>query len=155
MQNQPTALNNSLVFTEFLHQHIAPSALLQMQVLHISSTSVELQAPVAGPNINIHQTAFAGSIYSVCALAGWSLGHHRLCLEGMDADVVMGKAEITYLAPIKEQISARICVSEADVQVWLAKLHNKGKGAIVAKVEAVENGLVKAVLEGKLVAVIN
>jgi len=154
MLKAPKRLNDAQAFTDFLHQHIAPSGLLAMQVQQISATNVNLSAPVAGPNINIHHTAFAGSIYSVCTLAGWSLAHHRLCLEGIHADVVMGKAEITYLAPIKESIDARISVDEADMQVWIDKLNNKGKGAIAARVEAVEDGQVKAVLEGKLVGIV-
>ena len=154
MFKQPSQLNDAASFTAFLHQHIAPSQLLAMQVQHISATEVTLTAPVAGPNINIHHTAFAGSIYSVCTLAGWSLAHHRLCLAGINADVVMGTAEITYLAPIKESIDARISVDEADMQQWIDKLNAKGKGAVAARVEAIEDGEVKAVLEGKLVGIV-
>ncbi len=153
MHKQPAALNDASAFTRFLHQHIVASDLLAMQVMDIGANAVTIKAPVAGPNINIHQTAFAGSIYSVCALAGWSFGHHRLALEAMTADVVMGKAEITYLAPIVNEIVARISVEEADVQLWLSKLRSKGKGAIGACIEAVEDGKVKARVEGKLVAV--
>lgn len=154
MLKQPQQLNDPQSFTKFLHEHIIPSQLMAMEVKSISATQVTLHAPVAGPNINIHHTAFAGSIYSVCTLAGWSLAHHGLCLAGIDADVVMGKAEITYLAPIKEKIDARISVEETDVEVWLEKLRSKGKGAIAARVEAVEDGQIKAVLEGKLVGVV-
>ena len=154
MLKQPQQLNDPQSFTAFLHEHIIPSQLMAMEVKNISATQVTLQAPVAGPNINIHHTAFAGSIYSVCTLAGWSLAHHGLCLAGIDADVVMGKAEITYLAPIKESIDARISVDETAMQVWIDKLKNKGKGAIAARVEAVEDGQVKAVLEGKLVGIV-
>lgn len=154
MLKQPNKLNDAASFTQFLHQHIAPSQLLAMEVQTINATEVALTAPVAGPNINIHHTAFAGSIYSVCTLAGWSLAHHRLCLAGINADVVMGTAEITYLAPIKHSIDAHISVSEADMQTWIEKLHAKGKGAVEARVEAIEDGTVKAVLAGKLVGIV-
>ena len=153
MHKQPAALNDASAFTRFLHQHIVASDLLAMQVMDIGANAVIIKAPVAGPNLNIHQTAFAGSIYSVCALAGWSLGHHRLALEGIAADVVMGKAQITYLAPIVNEIVAQISVEEAELQLWLSKLRSKGKGSIAACIEAVEDGQVKAKLEGKLVAI--
>ncbi len=151
---KPSQLNNPASFTEFLHQHIQPSELLSMQVKTISATQANVQAAVKPANINIHQTAFAGSIYSVCTLAGWSLAHHRLCLEGIDADVVMGKAEITYLAPIVDMIDAHINVREEDMQVWIEKLRSKGKGSVAARIEAYENGVVKAVLQGKLVGIV-
>lgn len=155
MLKQPQILNDAASFTQFLHQHIAPSQLLAMTVQRISATDAILTAPVAGPNINIHHTAFAGSIYSVCTLAGWSLAHHRLCLAGINADVVMGTAEITYKAPINEAIEARISVGEADMQQWIDKLTAKGKGAVAARVEAIEDGEVKAVLAGKLVGIVS
>lgn len=155
MLKQPQKLHDAASFTQFLHQHIVPSQLLAMEVQQISATDVILTAPVAGPNINIHHTAFAGSIYSVCTLAGWSLAHHRLCVAGINADVVMGTAEITYKAPINNIIEARISVSEDDMLMWIDKLKQKGKGAVSARVEAVEDGVVKAVLEGKLVAIVS
>jgi len=59
------------------------------------------------PNINIHGTAFGGSMYSLAALCGWSL--LRLRLEGaqLEAEIMLGSAHIDYRRPLRSRLFAR------------------------------------------------
>lgn len=59
------------------------------------------------PNINIHGTAFGGSMYSLAALCGWSL--LRLCLEDarLEAEIMLGSARIDYRRPVRSRLFAR------------------------------------------------
>jgi len=56
------------------------------------------------PNVNVHGTAFAGSLYSVQALTGWGMVWLQLRLMGLDASIVIASGKIDYLKPLKESL---------------------------------------------------
>ncbi|AKH21220.1 YiiD C-terminal domain-containing protein [Sedimenticola thiotaurini] len=59
------------------------------------------------PNINIHGTAFGGSLYSICAVVCWGMLHLKFEDEGVPAHSVLGDARITYSLPVRGEIKAR------------------------------------------------
>ncbi len=48
------------------------------------------------PNINIHGTAFGGSLYSICAVVCWGMLHLKYEYAGLQAHSVLGDAKISY-----------------------------------------------------------
>jgi thioesterase domain-containing protein len=58
------------------------------------------------PNINIHGTAFGGSLYSICAVTCWGMLHLKFEEAGIDAHCVLGRANIMYLLPVRGDIKA-------------------------------------------------
>ena len=80
-------------------------------------------------NINVHQTAFAGSLYCMCTLAVWGLVNSRL---PDNASLVMANASIDYLKPVKGDIVANAGLSEAQIQSFLDNLHSDGKARLEA-----------------------
>ncbi|NRA54437.1 MAG: YiiD C-terminal domain-containing protein [Gammaproteobacteria bacterium] len=61
-------------------------------------TSSELAA-----SINVHQTMFAGAIYSQAVLTGWGLVHLALQRVGISGSIVLAKGEIRYRRPLSQQ----------------------------------------------------
>lgn len=59
------------------------------------------------PNINIHGTAFGGSLYSICAVVCWGLLHLKFEDEELPAHSVLGDARISYRLPVRGDIEAR------------------------------------------------
>lgn len=59
------------------------------------------------PNVNVHGTAFAGSLYSVQALTGWGMIWLQLQLAGFDASIVLASGNIEYMKPLKEDLITR------------------------------------------------
>ena len=57
-----------------------------------------------GPNINVHGTAFAGSLYSVQALTGWGMIWLQLKLAGIEASMVLASGHIDYIKPVKSDL---------------------------------------------------
>jgi len=58
------------------------------------------------PNINLHGTGFAGSLYAINALCGWSMVHLQLQLRGLQGSIVLADGRIKYARPVQEPIVA-------------------------------------------------
>ena len=87
----------AILLQQLIYDTIALGKAMKLQVTHLTSNAISIEAPVANANINIHGTAFAGSIYSICALSAWGLVHMRLLREDISAEVVIAQANIRYL----------------------------------------------------------
>lgn len=59
------------------------------------------------PNINVHGTAFAGSLYAIAALTGWGLAWLKLRDTGLDGRIVLAEGRIEYLRAVAEDIVCR------------------------------------------------
>ncbi len=59
------------------------------------------------PNINVHGTAFAGSLYAIAALTGWGMAWLKLRESGIDAHIVLAEGRIEYLRAVAEDIVCR------------------------------------------------
>lgn len=59
-------------------------------------------------NLNLHQTMFAGSIYSMATLAGWGATYLAIKEQQREGDIVLVDASIQYLKPIKEHPRAQV-----------------------------------------------
>jgi thioesterase domain-containing protein len=74
------------------------------------------------PNVNVHGTAFAGSLYSVAALSGWGLVHLELEAAGVDGSIVIADGRIRYQRPVTERIVARCTLPAGDRDAGLRAL---------------------------------
>ncbi|WP_144212092.1 thioesterase domain-containing protein [Shewanella donghaensis] len=95
MQVQPLSFQESS-FQESSFQNLG----FQQQTLTVT-------APIK-PNINLHQTMFAGSIYTLATLTGWGMMWLQQQLQGFSGDIVLADATIRYLAPITEAPTALV-----------------------------------------------
>lgn len=94
------------ILEQTLHQEVPLTEQMGVRVEHHNGQELVLHADFE-PNINIHGTAFGGSLYSICALACWGMLHLKFEEEGVAAHSVLGQARITYMRPVKGDIQAR------------------------------------------------
>jgi thioesterase domain-containing protein len=69
--------------------------------------SLVFEAPLE-PNINDKGTAFGGSIYVLCVSTAWGMSSIKAQELGCDGELVVAKANIEYLRPLKEVIRAEV-----------------------------------------------
>ncbi|MFB2669141.1 thioesterase domain-containing protein [Shewanella xiamenensis] len=81
------------------HRTIPVSEFMQIAPLSFTDGELCVSAPLA-PNINLHHTMFAGSIYTLMTLTGWGMVWLQQQLLNVDGDIVLADAHIRYLAPV-------------------------------------------------------
>lgn len=109
------------------------SEAMQFCIEGLDQNRIEVTAPLE-PNINIHGTGFAGSIYSVAVLTGWALCTHLLSEFKIDADLVVARAEIAYRAPVKSALRCRCSATDEERDAFIADTRTTGKGKMVLQI---------------------
>ena len=89
------------------HKTIPVSRFMEIKPLAVEDGILNVTAELP-PNINLHQTMFAGSIYTLCTLTGWGAVWLAQELAGLRGDIVLGHADIKYLAPVTDSPIARV-----------------------------------------------
>lgn len=139
---------NAKQLEQLLRQEIPITQALAIEVLALETDRVTVKAPFE-QNKNIHNTAFAGSIYTTATLAGWSLVTNFLKSNQLSGSVVLAKGEIKYLKPINGDIIAKAeFEKEEGTAKLLHQLNNKGKAKITLTINVVEEEVTKAQLVG-------
>ncbi|MEH8021791.1 bifunctional GNAT family N-acetyltransferase/hotdog fold thioesterase [Rheinheimera metallidurans] len=95
-------LNDTWQRTIPLSQH------MQLTIASFNGNELRCNAPLA-PNINLHHTMFAGSIYALATLTGWGMLYLQLQALGLQGDQVLAEGTIKYFKPVAELPQAR-CV---------------------------------------------
>lgn len=116
--------------TRKIREAIPLSEAMQFTIDHLEIGEIRVSAPLP-PNINIHGTGFAGSIYSLAVLTGWALCTHIIDELGLDAELVVGRAEIAYRAPVKGDIECRTGTDGAQRDAFLQSFRERGKGKLL------------------------
>ncbi len=123
---------------------------MQFSITSLDLDSIRVVAPLP-PNVNIHGTGFAGSLYSLAVLTGWALCNHILEEQGLDADIAIGKAEIRYRAPVTGDIECACASDAARRAAFEQGVREQGRGKIALEVSVGE--LPHAVLNATYVAI--
>lgn len=89
-------------------QTIPVSQFMQLNIDSFDGNEFRCTAPMA-PNINLHKTMFAGSIYTLATLTGWGMLYLQLRALGLQGDQVLANADIRYIKPVVAEPVAR-CV---------------------------------------------
>ncbi|MDO2948705.1 bifunctional GNAT family N-acetyltransferase/hotdog fold thioesterase [Aeromonas simiae] len=119
-----------------------------MQITHYDGHSFHLGANLAA-NLNVHDTMFAGSIYSQCVLAGWGLIWLQLKELGLLGDTVLAEGSIRYYRPVKASPEAR--VAREGMPAALLPLRNNESARFQLSVQLYSGGKLAAEFTGKYV----
>ena len=125
---------------------------MQFSIEALELDSIRVRAPLQ-PNVNIHGTGFAGSLYSLAVLTGWALCTHLLDELDLEAELVLSKAEIRYHAPVTGDILCACSCGEAERDRFEKGIRERGRGKIVLDVTVGEAS--QAVLQATFGAVAN
>ncbi|NOU51916.1 GNAT family N-acetyltransferase [Pseudoalteromonas sp. JBTF-M23] len=108
------------------------------------STRADLKA-----NLNLHNSMFAGSIYSMATLTGWGATYLALKERNLEGNIVLADANIKYLKPLTTAPSA--IVSIADCEGELGALTSEGKAKYHVPVKVYDGDILVATFEGSFV----
>ncbi|MCE9680613.1 thioesterase domain-containing protein [Shewanella sp. AS1] len=97
------------------HSTIPVSEFMQICPESYLDNQFFVTAPLA-PNINLHQTMFAGSIYTLMTLTGWGAVWINQRLSRVEGDIVLAKADIRYLAPVTGSPVAKVDWPRVDMK---------------------------------------
>ena len=87
----------------YLAARIAPARALEVRLEALDPLTIS--APLA-PNLNDKGTGFAGSLFSVAALAGWALVMRWCAADSVGAEVVLQSSTARFLAPARADFRA-------------------------------------------------
>lgn len=104
-------------------------------------------------NINLHGTAFAGSLYAVTALCGWSMVHLQLARAGLSGSIVLAEGNIRYSMPVRDSIVA-VCKFGDQHKTIEALKAGKKKGRFGTLCSVSQDEATAALFEGSYVVVL-
>jgi len=117
-----------------IRRTIPLSEAMQFAIDSLDTGNIHVSAPLE-PNVNIHGTGFAGSIYSVAVLTGWALCTHILEQAAVDAELVVAKAEIRYRAPVAGELHCATSVDAGQREAFLQAARAQGKGLLALEIQ--------------------
>jgi len=137
-----------------VHREIPITKALQIAITELTSNSITVSAPFE-TNKNIHNTAFAGSIYTVATIAGWSLVSHIAQQHQLEGSVVLAKADIQYKKPINGDIKALCTVEPTSLELaaFIKSFQKKKRGRLGLTINVVEDSVIKASLNANFALV--
>jgi thioesterase domain-containing protein len=108
------------------HDEIPISKAMGIRVAEFTNDRLVVRAQLA-PNINVHGTAFAGSLYSIAALCGWGMTWLQLKTRAIVGSIVIADGRIQYDRPVKSEIVASCRFSADEHAAALGRLAADGK----------------------------
>ena len=118
---------------QLIRGSIPLSDFMQFEITELTATGIQTRAPLAS-NINIHGTAFAGSLYSLAMLSAWALLTHCLQQHAIDAELVAGKAEIHYRKPVTGPVECEASLESSMIDNFIQQLGRKGRARMLVEV---------------------
>ncbi len=113
------------------HDTIPISQVMGIRVHQYTGRVFETRAAL-NPNLNLHGTMFAGSVYSLATLTGWGLLHLWLKDQKKEGHIVLGDGNIHYHKPVSQQPGA--IAKMADIEGDLSPLDEGKKARLKVKV---------------------
>lgn len=114
---------------DFLLLNVPLARAARISVESYDGQSLILSAPL-DENINDKGTAFGGSLYNLCVSAAWGMSSLKAKELGCHGELVVAKAEIEYLRPLRETLKAHAEAPSEDVLQHFQESymrHGKGK----------------------------
>jgi thioesterase domain-containing protein len=135
-------------YQKLVNDTIPISQYMQWQIQSLQSDAIETLTSLA-PNVNVHGTGFAGSVYSAGVATGWTLlkqwqEHHQY-----KATLVAAEANIKYCRPADDDLTckARLDQNSDAFAKLIQRQQNNSSCAYPLKVEVICKQKVCAILE--------
>lgn len=132
------------------HQQIPITQLMGIRVYQYTGSTFETRAAL-NPNMNLHGTMFAGSIYSLATLTGWGLVHLMMKEKEVEGDIVLADADIHYHKPVTEL--PRSVAHFENIKGDFKPLEENKKARIMVQVEVMDDTVKVAKFVGQYVVV--
>lgn len=111
------------------HRDIPLAAAMEVEVAAYDGAVLTVRAPLQ-PNRNVHGTAFAGSLFSLCVLTGWGATWLKFREAGLMGTIVVAQSSIDYHKPVSGELVCRTMPGEDEVASALARFRAKGRARL-------------------------
>ena len=142
--------NDAVELQALIRSKIPLSEHMGFEIRELDLNRISVFAPLE-PNVNIHGTGFAGSLYSIAVLTGWAFCTNILNSLEPESDLVVSKSGIRFLKPVTGNIECRCNIEDSDRDQFIEKFLALGKGGLNLKIEIGTDA--EAVLDLRYVAV--
>jgi len=122
-------MTHAAALEQTLHRDIPITREMGIRVAAYDSNQLRLSAPLS-PNVNDKGTAFGGSLYSLAVLCGWSLLHLKLKEAGLPHNVVIHEANVRYLLPVSQDMTAECRIDDEALAQMFAALENHDRARL-------------------------
>ena len=117
-----------------IHEGIPISRAMAYRISRLDEHAISVEAPLA-PNVNVHGTGFAGSLYALGILTAWAMCAHLIDRARLRADLVVAEATIRYRAPVAGDIRCDCQVPAGDAEGFVTSLEAAGRARLSLRVE--------------------
>lgn len=124
---------------ETWRREIPLSVAMGVEIVSCNGAELTVEAPLA-PNINLHGTAFAGSLYAIAALTGWGMVWLALGAHDLDATIVLAEAEVRYRKAVRDPIHCTSRFDASEQARALQRLAETGRSVFVVEAVVTTDG---------------
>jgi thioesterase domain-containing protein len=114
---------------ETWHRDIPLAAAMRIVVQSYDGRTLTVRAPLAA-NRNLHGTAFAGSVFSTCVLAGWGATWLAWREHGSNGLIVIADSKIQYRKAVTGDLVATCAPDTATVTAALELFRGMGRASL-------------------------
>ena len=108
----------------FVSQHVPLARAAGVRVTGYDGETLSVSAPLE-KNINDKGTAFGGSLYNLCVIAGWGMTSIQCEALGLVGDIVVAKGEIEYLRPLRSELKASVRAPSAEAMAHFVESYQR------------------------------
>lgn len=108
------------------HRDIPLAAAMGIGVESYDGSTLAARAPLQ-PNRNLHGTAFAGSLFSLCVLTGWGATWLKFRERGLAGVIVVAESRIQYRKAATGELVCRCTLDAAALEASLAPFASTGR----------------------------
>ena len=131
------SLSREAELERILHREVPLTAHMGVRVAGYDGRELVVHADLE-PNINIHGTAFGGSLYAICAITCWGLLHLKFEEAEIAAQSVLGDGQIHYRLPVTGLIESRCRVPEGEAfGDFLARVESGSRASIQLQADVI------------------
>ncbi|MCB1725190.1 MAG: YiiD C-terminal domain-containing protein [Chromatiaceae bacterium] len=127
-------MNDIAALESRIHSGIPLSRAMRFRICSLDGHAIRVEAPLE-PNINVHGTGFAGSLYALGILTAWAMTAHVIARAGLDAELVVASATIRYRAPVTGDITCACDVEVPAAAAFVAALGGRGRARLALRVQ--------------------
>ena len=111
------------------HRDIPLAAAMNLAVQSYDGRTLTVRAPLAA-NRNVHGTAFAGSVFSTCVLAGWGALWLLWREHGATGTIVVADSKIQYRKAVTGDLVCHCAPDTAAVTAALEQFRATGRASL-------------------------
>ena len=133
----------------YLRENVPMARHFDIRAGPVDDRGLVLEAPLAS-NFNDKQTAFAGTLASLCTLSGWAMTSLVCEDAGYQTDIAVVRSDVRYARPCTEQIISARCRWPApeDAAAFIASLGERGRALLSLDAEVHSKSEVAVVYSG-------